>query len=82
VSPEGSEGCGGPCATSAPIETSSNVPIARRDVRNIIARPVSGLTSAFKSCWQIAFPRLSKDAVAFGFAVTRLPLRGQRRVWF
>jgi len=24
----------------------------------------------------------SRDAVAFGFAVTRLPLRGQRRVWF
>ena len=24
----------------------------------------------------------ASNAVAFGFAVTRLPLRGQRRVWF
>src|SRR5258708_18203951 len=26
--------------------------------------------------------RVTTDAVAFGFTVTRLPLRGQRRVWF
>jgi hypothetical protein len=46
---------------------------------NIIARPVSGLTSALLRCWRIAFPHPSKGTVALRFAVTRLPLRGQRR---
>src|SRR5258708_18652201 len=40
----------GPFVLARTDRNHSNVPIAHRDVRNIIARPVSGLTSAFKSC--------------------------------
>jgi hypothetical protein len=71
----------GASASYVPTKSCSNVPIAHRDVRRY--RCQAGLRT--HECIRHAGESPSHvliDAVAFGSAVTRLPLRGQRRVWF
>jgi hypothetical protein len=53
---EGNEGRSGVCAdcTDRPKATYQSPTAMFADLS---ARPVSGLTSAFQSCWRLAFPR-------------------------
>ena len=81
ISPKGAEDCAEAGASHAPTISCSNVPIAHRDVRR------HGCQAGLRTHERIRLAGVSPshvsiDAVAFGSAVTRLPLRGQRRVWF
>ena len=75
----GDEGCSGVCAdcTDRP---QSNLPIAHRDVRRLERQ--AGLRTHERISIMLATRLPAFHAVAHRFAVTRLPLRGQRRVWF
>jgi hypothetical protein len=66
-------------APSAPTETHSNVPIAHRDVRRLECQ--AGLRTHERIHHAGGSPSRVRRS-GFRSAVTRLPLRGQRRVWF
>jgi len=60
--------------------TQSQVPIAHRDVRRLERQ--AGLRTHERMSIMPATRLPASHAVAHRFAFTRLPLRGQRRVWF
>jgi hypothetical protein len=67
-------------AASAPTKTCSNVPIARRDVRRYHHQ--AGLRT-HECIWSMLANRLPASSQWQSDSLyTRLPLRGQRRVWF